>query len=173
MPQRGPRIAGGQRPRKRLSTLHRGDFCPRGHASGYWAAFRPLIRQAFARLSRTRPADQRQSPVLGPDDYPRPPECAAQRLPHARRRHPPPRANRRPGNAPQWGGMARNICLVDEGRQGLFSEEARTRRRTKHRDHGGRQIFAALKNRTPNASYCPPALAIERLRIKLSPASAG
>lgn len=65
VPQRRRRIAGDQRPRKRLSTPHiagkftqpaaaMDDFCPRGRASGRGPC---VIRPAFACLHPSRPAD--------------------------------------------------------------------------------------------------------------------
>ena len=48
----------------------------------------PAIRQAFARLTRTRPAVKRQSPVMGPDDYPGPPECEGYVFPRPQAPHP-------------------------------------------------------------------------------------
>jgi hypothetical protein len=42
---------------------------------------------------------KRQSPVVGPDDYPGPPECAGIRPPHARRRRIPPHS-KTPHEAP-------------------------------------------------------------------------
>jgi hypothetical protein len=103
-PQHAVRSAGHQRPRKRLSILHRGDFCLRGRTSGYWArAHCPTIRPAFAAFTRTRPAHEGQTPVMGSDDDPEPPECAGQRLPRARRRHPSPHTSKRPRKRPSAG----------------------------------------------------------------------
>lgn len=56
-----------------------------------------------------RPASLWQPLIVAADGDPRPPGGAKQRLLRARRRRIPPRANRRPGNAPQWGGMNRTI----------------------------------------------------------------
>ncbi len=92
-------------------------FCPRDRAS----AFRPRsaddlrrglasIPAAFAAVHPFASSHLRQSPVVGPDGYPRPPECARRRPPHARRRRIPPRANKRPWQRPsKWDGMNRNI----------------------------------------------------------------
>ena len=112
VPQHSVRIAGQQRPRKRLSTLHRGDFCPRDRSSGQRAELStPLIPTGFPPFTNaTSSQHEWQTPVVGPDGDPRPPECVRKRLPPARRRHIPPRANKRPWQRPsKWDGMQWNI----------------------------------------------------------------
>ena len=106
------RIAGPQRPRKRLSTLHRGDFCPRDRSSGQRRrAPHSADPDGFPPFTNaTSSQHEWQTPVVGPDGDPRPPECVRERLPPARRRHIPPRANKRPWQRPsKWDGMQWNI----------------------------------------------------------------
>ena len=62
-----------------------------------------------------RPASLWQPLIVAADGDPRPPGGAKQRLLRARRRRVPPRASQRPGNAPQWGGMARTIVEARKG----------------------------------------------------------
>ena len=127
VPQRSVRIAGQQRPRKRLSTLHRGDFCPRDRSSGQRRrAPHSADPDGFPPFTNaTSSQHEWQTPVVGPDGDPRPPECVRERLPPARRRHIPPRASRRPGNAPSSGAGWMGIYTEVKRRQGLFSKYPR------------------------------------------------
>ena len=95
--------------RQRLSASRRGDFFVPGTALPAQARASSPSRQAFAHPSPAPPSHLRQSLVVGTVGYPRPPECAGQRLPHARRRrsHPAPRSVL--GNAPQWDGIGINL----------------------------------------------------------------
>jgi hypothetical protein len=147
VPQRSVRIAGQQRPRKRLSTLHRGDFCPRDRSSGQRR--RPpqsADPDGFPPFTNaTSSQHEWQTPVVGPDGDPRPPECVRERLPPARRRHIPPRANKRPGNAPSSGAGWMGIYAGLKWRQGLFSfvvSAMATRRRCREETSGLRHVIS-------------------------------
>ncbi|MDX6611154.1 MAG: hypothetical protein QOD75_340 [Blastocatellia bacterium] len=79
--RRGVPLAKGTR----LSALHRGDFGLRDRASGARTAdSSPTLSRGFRRVRPAPSSHQRQSPVVGPDGYPRPPECVAAN--HARGR---------------------------------------------------------------------------------------
>lgn len=90
-----PRIAEARAPRKRLSTLHRGDFWLKDRSSGTRRAcgLSPASTVPVQPLSR-RPL------VVAADGAPQPPGGTGRRPPHTRRRHTPPRDDQRPGNAP-------------------------------------------------------------------------
>ena len=62
----------------------RGTVLPGQHETSEEA-----LRRAFARLSLSASSHSRQSPIVGPDGDPRPPECAEIRPPRARRRRIP------------------------------------------------------------------------------------
>ena len=61
--------------RARPAALHRGDFCPRGRASGRGGAGvpRPLSGQLSPPFIRAASSHSRQSPIVGTDGDPRPP----------------------------------------------------------------------------------------------------
>ncbi len=69
----------------------------------------PVIRPAFASLHPHPSSRKRQSPVVGPDGYPGPPESVLAR--HVRGRHTLSHLQRRPREAPLVGQGWRNISL--------------------------------------------------------------
>ena len=73
VPQLVSRIAENQRLRKRLPTLPRGDFCSWDRSSGRGREHKPAIQAGFPALHPSRPAIEGRAPLVGPDDYPRPP----------------------------------------------------------------------------------------------------
>jgi hypothetical protein len=75
-------------------------FCSRDRASGYWAGLMKVLRsgQAFACLHPHPSSRFRQSPVVGPDGDPRPPESVLAR--HVRRRRIQTPLRKRPREAP-------------------------------------------------------------------------
>jgi len=84
-------------------------FCSRDRASGYWAGLMKVLRsgQAFACLHPHPSSRFRQSPVVGPDGDPRPPECVLAR--HVRRRRIQTPLRKRPREAPLVSRTKRNI----------------------------------------------------------------
>ena len=75
-------------------------FCSRDRASGYWAGLMKVqcSGQAFACLHPHPSSRFRQSPVVGPDGDPRPPESVLAR--HVRRRRIQTPLRKRPREAP-------------------------------------------------------------------------
>ena len=76
---------------QRLTARHRGDFCPRDRSSGQRRrAPHSADPDGFPPFTNaTSSQHEWQTPVVGPDGDPRPPECVRERLPPARRRRIP------------------------------------------------------------------------------------
>jgi len=96
-------------------------FCSRDRASGYWAGLMKVLRsgQAFACLHPHPSSRFRQSPVVGPDGDPRPPESVLARHVRGRRIQTPPR--KRPREAPLVSRTTWNI-YPDQGLSTRSSE---------------------------------------------------
>jgi hypothetical protein len=84
-------------------------FCSRDRASGYWAGLMKVLcsGQAFACLHPHPSSRFRQSPVVGPDGDPRPPESVLAKHGRGRRIQTPLR--KRPREAPLVSRTERNI----------------------------------------------------------------
>ena len=100
-------------------------FCSRDRASGYWAGLMKVLRsgQAFACLHPHPSSRFRQSPVVGPDGDPRPPESVLAR--HVRRRRIQTPLRKRPREAPLVSRTERNIVYLGVKSIGVLSSHDR------------------------------------------------
>src|SRR5882757_8969985 len=74
-----PGLPGNRGTRQRLSASRRGDFFDPGTVLPARGEACAMIPKAFALSLQSRPAIEGSAPLVGPDDYPRPPESVLAR----------------------------------------------------------------------------------------------